>query len=163
MVKAHAISGRFYLGLNHSHDDEVATSGIRQEGGAVVLMNCPGFLSKGEKDEVQNPKPCVRLEYQLQTSLFGWWRRFFFRLQQRWLQTVFVCYFQNFQMCCCFCQKAMIPNKNCDLQAHGIWDHSNVESRSWRDSDVFLFYPRRSLHSTNRSLGQLWPNVALGA
>lgn len=49
MVKAHAISGRFYLGLNHSHDDEVGTSGIRQEGGAVVLMNCPGLLSKGEK------------------------------------------------------------------------------------------------------------------
>lgn len=54
MVKAHAINRRFYLGLNHSHDDEVGTSGIRQEGGAVVLMNCPGFLSKGEKKEVQN-------------------------------------------------------------------------------------------------------------
>lgn len=115
MVKAHAISGRFYLGLNHSHDDEVGTSGIRQEGGAVVLMNCPGFLSKGEKKEVQNLVSdwSINCKHPCLAGGGGFFSGSNKDGCKLFLSVIFTCV-------CCFCQKAMIPNKNCDLQARGI-------------------------------------------
>lgn len=93
-------------------------SGIPEEGGAVVLgyefvMNCPGLLSTGWKKWKFKTLCHMSLNYKHFCLAGGRWDVFFvFRLQTRWLPTVFLC---HFQMCCCFCQKTLIPHNICDL------------------------------------------------